>query len=226
MITPRPSHGLPSGHARTEIHLYPCLKKWGHLFRRSVEESVARLGIRQIDILYLHGPVLEDLSTEVIDCLYGLKDRGLIRLTGVNTFDRVVLRRVAKVPIDIVMPQYSIFDVTCLNEITSLQMAGKTVISATALGQGIIDFRDLFPTSKKSLWYLLRALKNDPLFPLTRFGARRRMAALGCPPLEAALLFLLETPAIISAVFGTTSISHLEQNAEAVSKIAGNGARV
>src|ERR1700732_2004632 len=31
MITSRSSHGLPSGNARTENHLYPCPKSRGHL---------------------------------------------------------------------------------------------------------------------------------------------------------------------------------------------------
>ena len=188
--------------------------------RDSVQESLARMGLAKIDILYLHGPGLADLSTPVVDCLSDLKSRGIIRYSGVNTFNREVLKRLVDTSIDVVMPQYNIFDIKALPQIEALKSAGKTIISATALGQGIFDFRALFPTNKKSLWYFLRALKNDPLFPLTRMQAARRISALGHPTLEAALLFLVNTKAITSSVFGTASIAHLEQNAEAASRIA------
>lgn len=186
--------------------------------RANLQESLNRLGLAHVDILYLHGPGVGDISTEVINCLSELKSAGLIRYSGVNSFDPTVLRKVVGTPIDVIMPQYNIFDIRCQQEIDALRRDGKTIISGTALGQGIFSFRSLLPTNKKSLWYLLRALKNDPLFPLTRFRARQRILALGRPPLEAALLFLLRAPSITCSVFGTTSITHLEENVAAVSQ--------
>lgn len=183
--------------------------------RASVHASLQRLGVSQLDILYLHGPTIDDLSREVIDCLNRLKAEGVIRYSGANSFDRTVLNKLLHVPVDVVMPQYNIYDVSCHEEIQSLKRAGKTIIGATALAQGIFDLRTVLPTSKKSLWYLLRMVKNDPLFPLTRMHARRRIDELGCEPLQAAFLFLLKSSAITSSVFGTTSIAHLEENVAA-----------
>jgi aryl-alcohol dehydrogenase-like predicted oxidoreductase len=183
--------------------------------RASVEQSLQRLQVAQLDILYLHGPGIGDLSVDVIDCLDGLKTQGLIRYSGVNSFDRDVLKTLVQIPIDVVMPQYNIYDVRCGQEIQSLKASGKTIIGGTALGQGVFDLRTLLPTNRKSLWYLLRKLKNDPLFPFTRWQARRRIDELGGDPLQAALAFLLKSPAVTSSVFGTTSITHLEQNAKA-----------
>jgi aryl-alcohol dehydrogenase-like predicted oxidoreductase len=194
--------------------------------KASVQESLDRLGLTYLDILYLHGPSLANLSPDVLDCLDELKAGGLIRYSGANTFDRSVLARLVHTPIDVVMPQYSVFDVSSLELINSLKRVGKTIISGTALGQGLFNFRSLIPSSRKSAWYLLRMLKNDPLFVLTRYRARQRIAELGQPPLDAALLFLLNTPAVTSSVFGTTSIEHLEQNAAAVSRITEHVARV
>lgn len=187
--------------------------------RASVQASLSRLGLKHIDILYLHGPGPDDLSSKVIACLAELKAEGLVRYSGVNSFDPAVLRRLLGMSIDVVMPQYNIFDVSCAREIESLRKDGKTIISGTALGQGIFNFGTLFPSNRKSLWYLLRALKNDPLFPLTRLRARQRISALKRPTHEAALLFLLRTPGVISSVFGTTSIAHLEENAAAASRL-------
>jgi aryl-alcohol dehydrogenase-like predicted oxidoreductase len=192
--------------------------------RASVDESLHRLGVAQLDILYLHGPGIGDLSADVIDCLEGLKSQGLIRCSGVNSFDRHVLNKLVLLPVDVVMPQYNIYDVRCRQEVESLKASGKTIIGGTALGQGVFDLRTLLPTNKKSLWYLLRKLKNDPLFPLTRWQARRRIDELGGDPLQAALAFLLQSPAVTSSVFGTTSIAHLEQNAAAVLTAAAGGA--
>jgi aryl-alcohol dehydrogenase-like predicted oxidoreductase len=187
--------------------------------RAGVLESLTRLGLARIDVLYLHGPSVRDLSTEVIECLQELKAGGAVTYSGVNSFDRAVLARLVDLPMDMVMPQYNVFDVSCAAEIEALKRAGKTIISGTALGQGVIDFQALLPTDKKSLWYLLRKVKNDPLFPLTRWRARRRFAAAARSPLEAALLFLLKSTAITSSVFGTTSIAHLEENVAAAARM-------
>jgi aryl-alcohol dehydrogenase-like predicted oxidoreductase len=188
--------------------------------RAEVHSSLERLGLKHVDILYLHGPAPHDLSSPVLDCLIGLKESGLISYSGVNSFEPAVLKKLVGLPIDAVMPQYSIFDVSCAQEVAALAQDGKIIVSGTALGQGIVNFRSLIPSNRKSLWYLLRALKNDPLLPLTRLQAQRRISALGRPALEAAFLFLVKTPGIISAVFGTTSIPHLEANAAAAARIA------
>jgi aryl-alcohol dehydrogenase-like predicted oxidoreductase len=188
--------------------------------RDELHASLQRLGVSHVDILYLHGPSAGDLSSAVIDCLEGLKDSGLISYSGVNSFDPVVLRKLVGLPVDAVMPQYSIFDVSCAREVAALAHDGKIIVSGTVLGQGIVNFRSLIPSNRKSLWYLLRALKNDPLLPLTRLQAQRRISALGQPALDAALLFLFKTPGITSAVFGTTSMAHLEANAAASARMA------
>ncbi len=187
--------------------------------RTGLVESLARLGLTRIDILYLHGPGLSDLSTQVIDCLGELKASGMVTYCGVNSFDPLVLARLVDMPFDTVMPQYNLFDVSCAAQIAALKHAGKTIIGGTALGQGVIDFRALLPTDRKSLWYLLRKLKNDPLFPLTRWRARRRVQAPARSALEAAMLFLLRSNSITSSVFGTTSIAHLEENVAAASRM-------
>ena len=188
--------------------------------RAGVLESLQRLGVSRLDILYLHGPAIDALSGELLECLNGLKREGLILYSGVNSFDRAVLKRLVDLPVDVVMPQYNIYDVSCREEIQSLKEAGKTIIGATALAQGVFDLTTLLPTNRKSLWYLLRMVKNDPLFPLTRLHARRRIGELGGQPLQAALSFLLQSTAITSSVFGTTSIAHLEENVAAASGTA------
>jgi aryl-alcohol dehydrogenase-like predicted oxidoreductase len=188
--------------------------------RAELQASLERLGISHVDILYLHGPSVENLSTAVIDCLNGLKDSGLISYSGVNSFAANVLRKLVGLPIDAVMPQYSIFDVSCTREVAALAQDGKIIVSGTVLGQGIVNFSSLIPTNRKSLWYLLRALKNDPLLPLTRLQAQRRISALGQPALDAALLFLFKTPGLTSAVFGTTNMAHLEANTAAAGRVA------
>jgi D-threo-aldose 1-dehydrogenase len=197
--------------------------------RDSVAGSLTRLGIEQIDVLYLHGPEAHDLSPRLIDCLTGMKTQGLIRYSGINTFDRGVLNRITSLPFDVVMTQYNVFDVTRLDMIESLRASGKVIVAGTALGQGIFNFDTLVPKDRKSLWYLLRTMKNDPFFPITRWRARRRIASMGCAPLEAAMSFLLRTPSVTSSIFGTTSTAHLEQNVDAALTVQArfkNGGRV
>jgi len=185
------------------------------LIRSSVRASLDRLGLTQLDILYLHGPRTSDLNSDVVDCLASLKKEGLIRHSGVNSFDKAVLNKVVPMPFDVVMPQYNIFDVSCRDQVIALKSAGKTVVGATALGQGIVSLTSLLPSNPKKLWYLLRLLKNDPLFLFTRAGARGRLASFSGSALQGAISFLLQTPELTSSIFGTTSLVHLMENLDA-----------
>lgn len=183
-----------------------------HVLRDQLLRSLDRLRTEYIDIYYLHGPAIRDISDATLDFLAGIKQEGLVKLVGINSFDRQVLQFAEKLPVDVIMAQFNISDTRCVHEIEALQKSGKTVIGATALGQLRFVPTSFLPTSKKSLWYLLRALKNDPGFLFRGAQIRRDIAASGLSPVEAALNFVLNTPALTSSFFGTTSAAHLAHN--------------
>ena len=183
--------------------------------RVSVAGSLGRLGVPTVDILYLHGPQASDLNPATFNFFEGLKAEGLIRYSGVNSFDPAVVAACLDTPIDAVMLQYSVADRRFDRLIERLADAGKIVIAGTILAQGVFDLRTFVPRDRKSLWYLLRALKNDPLFVVKGRRLARRLARTGLGAHEAAVRFAVSNPRITSNLFGTGNPTNLVANAKA-----------
>lgn len=187
--------------------------------RRSFEASLTRLGVPRVDILYLHGPAASDLNAATFGFFDALKAAGKIRYSGVNSFDPAVVEACVATPIDAVMLQYSVADRRFDRSIDRLAAAGKIVIAGTILAQGIFDLRTFVPRDRASLWYLLRAAKNDPLFIWRGRALARKLRRTGLGAHEAAVRFAVSNPAITSSLFGTRSEGHLIANARAARQI-------
>lgn len=65
-------------------------------FMHSVEESVGRLGVEQVDLLLIHWPPAESGFDQAIDSLCAAKTRGLARQIGVSNFTVALLKRAAE----------------------------------------------------------------------------------------------------------------------------------
>jgi len=66
--------------------------------RRSLDESLTRLGLDRVDILYLHDPERHDLDAaidEALPALAGLRDDGLVGAVGVGSMSTDALERTA-----------------------------------------------------------------------------------------------------------------------------------
>jgi D-threo-aldose 1-dehydrogenase len=182
--------------------------------RRSFAASLKRLGLPAVDILYLHGPTRDVLKPSIFAFFEGLKAEGLISYSGVNSFDPAVVAACVDTPLDAVMLQYSISDRRFDKLIDQLAAAEKIVIAGTILAQGIFNPRAFFPRDAKSVWYLLRALKNNPLFLVEGRRLARRIEKTGIDPYEAAVRFAISNPNITSSLFGTSSPKNLVSNAQ------------
>jgi D-threo-aldose 1-dehydrogenase len=178
-------------------------------------ESLSRLGRQQVDILYLHGPSLGDLNEEVLKFLETEKRRGRTVWSGVNSFDQRVLEACATLPIDALMVQYNLSDQRVEPLLGKFRARGQIVISGTALARAIYAPKTFLPTSRAKLWYLLRALKTDPLFALKGLRLSRSIEKIGESGPRAAMRFVAGHPMIHSATFGTTSVAHMRANIEA-----------
>ena len=181
----------------------------------SFRGSLERLGLERVDILYLHGPAIEDLDPAVFALFDRLKREGRIGLSGVNSFDNPVLEATAATPIDAVMLQYNAGDFRNRAALEKLAAAGKIVMSGTALGRAQFDLSRFVPSNRDRAWYLARMLRHDPLFVLKGLRVRRRLLATGKPPAEAAIQFAAGHPLIVSNLFGTSSAEHARANARA-----------
>ncbi|GJF13882.1 oxidoreductase [Mycolicibacterium cyprinidarum] len=181
--------------------------------RRSFDASLDRLGVDRVDILYLHGPSIADLNTDVFAFFDSLKAEGRIDYCGVNSFAPRVVARCLDVPVDVVMLQYSVSDRRFDRLIDQLADKDRVVIAGTILAQGIFDLNTFIPRDRASMWYLFRALKNDPLFLRRGVGIARRTKRTGLDPHEAAVRFAISNSRLTSCLFGTRNQAHLVANA-------------
>ncbi|OJU83631.1 MAG: hypothetical protein BGO06_19035 [Shinella sp. 65-6] len=185
------------------------------MMERTFLSSLERLKLERVDVLYLHGPSPADLGEETWRFFERLKARGLIDLSGVNSFDNTVLERTVDTPADVVMLQYNIGDSRNAPMIDKLRQAGKAVLSGTAMARAKFDMARFIPTNREKLWYLLRMLRNEPGFLVSGWRLERRIKATGLPPHEAAIGFLVGDERITSSLFGTTSAAHAKANVAA-----------
>jgi D-threo-aldose 1-dehydrogenase len=182
---------------------------------KSFDESLLRLGVERVDILYLHGPKISDLNEEVLNFLEKQKRRGRVVWSGVNSFNVEVLSHCAQLPIDAVMLQYNVVDQTASEVMELLHGKGKIIISGTAMARAIYSPRVFLPTSWERVWYLLRALKSDPMFLVKGAQLRKRLRLVGDDGARAAIRYVVGNPFVHSATFGTSRIENMIANIEA-----------
>lgn len=203
-------------HQRTDHSLWRSFEIGD--MKRSFDASLSRLGVDKVDVLYLHGPALENLSRPVLDFLLEQKAQGRASYIGINSFDPPVVQAALSLPLDAVMLQYSVADLRFERLIRQLHEQGKMVMAGTILGQSIFDAKTFIPTNLNSLWYFLRAFKNGPAFPFKGMALARKMRRLDMTPHEAALRFAVGHPLLTSCLFGTTRASHVVANTAAAAQ--------
>lgn len=185
------------------------------IMRRCFEDSLCRLKLDRVDVLYLHGPAMEDINTETLNFFDSLKKEGKTVYSGVNSFSSEVIAKTADSPIDVVMLQYSAADLRLVSLLNSLTDRRKVVISGTALGRGVFRPADFFKANRDSMWYLLRLAKHDPTFWAKSSRLRRQLENIDEDPYRAAVRFIVSEPLILSSLFGSTKVENVRSNARA-----------
>jgi aryl-alcohol dehydrogenase-like predicted oxidoreductase len=185
------------------------------LISRSFGESLNRLGLDRVDILYLHGPQESDLTDELMRFFEDEKARGRISYCGLESPHLGIFEKLPSLPIDVAMLHYNAVDQSAETLIQTLCAAGKFIISGTSLAQAKFAFGTFVPTSKHSIWYLLRMIKNDPLFFLQKRTMAQQLSQMRDSPHAAAIGFVTGHPLITSSLFGSSSVAHVAGNAKA-----------
>lgn len=179
----------------------------------SVERSLANLGLETLPLLQLHGPAMDELTDELVATLVSLKDRGLVRALGVNSFDPGLIDHVVTLaPFDVVMVDYNVLRPEREPLIARAAAAGKGVLAGMALAMGHANRQVLKARSLSDLWYAARALTHHRADVVR--GARMGFLAesFGMTAAQAALGFVLANRNVASAVVGTTRLEHLAEN--------------
>lgn len=194
----------------------------GRLFRdwspeaikTSVKRSLERLGIDRLQVLHLHGPEISNLTPPLLEALADLKREGLASFIGINSFDDEVIRFGLTIPLfDSFMIEYNV--VRKRNAILLKEIAanGAGAVIGTPVAQALFrPAASLWPLNRKKIWELARAFVNRRR-DLRSARAYKFLNELpDMTGAQAALAYVLRSQAFATAVFGTTSASHLSLN--------------
>jgi aryl-alcohol dehydrogenase-like predicted oxidoreductase len=167
----------------------------------SVDRSLGRLQTDYIDLYQLHGGTIEDPIDDIIDAFEILKSAGKIRYYGISSIRPNVIREyVKRSAIISVMMQYSLLDRRPEEEMLSFLKDNQVgVLARGAIAKGLL-------VSKPALPYLnySAAQVNEAALAVKSVSDRYHS------PFETACQFVLQHPAISSAVIGIRTEEQLK----------------
>jgi D-threo-aldose 1-dehydrogenase len=184
----------------------------GARVRRSIEESLTRLGMQRVQLLYLHDP--EHISFEAgmapggpVEELQRIRDEGLARHLGVAGGPVGLLRRYVDTGIfDALLThnRYTLVDRSAEALIAAASAAGIAVVNAAIYGGGILA-RGIAGSDRYAYSAAPRAVLRSVA------AIEKTCAASGVPLPAAALRFSMRDPRITSTVIGISRPERVEE---------------
>lgn len=177
---------------------------------KCAEDSLKRLKTDYIDLFQLHGGTLEDPYEETIEAFELLKKQGKIRYYGISSIRPNVIRRfVEHSNIISVMLQYNILDRRPEEAVLDLlQTSGKGVLVRGAVAGGLLvdkPAKEYLEFSKEEVARVSETVRD---MNKSRSGS----------PAETAIRFVLDHPAVSSAVVGIRTLEQLEEAVSVMGK--------
>lgn len=182
---------------------------------RSVAESLQRLGLDSIDVIYLHDPERHDLDRDLESGLVGaaaLRDAGVVRAIGVGSMSTPALAAAADtglVDLLMVAGRWTLLDASAAAVMDACADRGIGVVVASVFNSGLLAVDELGPDAR----YEYRPVPDR---------IRRRHGELvalceqyGVGLAAAALQFGMQHPATRSVVVGTARAEQFRSNAAA-----------
>lgn len=182
--------------------------------RRSLDESLERLGLDRVDVLFLHDPdEYDDVEGSVrsaVPALVGLRDEGLVHAVGIGS--KSVAAHLAGVrtgDLDLLMVagRYTLLEQPAAPELVPLcRERGVGIVVAGAFNSGLLSTSTPGPGAHYEYG-------DAPAEVVEK--ARRLAAVCGKHGVElpaAALQFPLREPVVRSIALGATEPAHIEQN--------------
>ncbi|WP_199700989.1 aldo/keto reductase [Jiangella rhizosphaerae] len=112
--------------------------------RRSLDDSLTRLGLDRVDILYLHDPEerLDEALATALPALAELRDDGAVRAIGAGSKDAAALARLVRSGgLDVVMVagRYTLLEQPALDDLfPACAAAGTDVVAAGVFNSGLL----------------------------------------------------------------------------------------
>lgn len=178
--------------------------------RSAVDKSLERLGVDVIDLYQLHGGTLEDPIDDVIATFEDLKQQGKIRYYGISSIRPNVIREYAsKANLTSVMLQYSLLDRRPEETVLDLLKTHNIgVIARGPVAKGLLSDRDDDKLGQLRQGYLAHdtASIDHVRDTLKSCSTQQRNAS------QTALKFVLEHPAVTTAIPGASNVAQLQNN--------------
>ncbi|MGI8870548.1 MAG: aldo/keto reductase [Mycobacteriales bacterium] len=206
----RPAEGVDGGVFDIVPDAVPVFDFSGDGVRRSLEESLQRLGLDHVDVVYLHDP--DDHVRQALDeaypALHELRAAGVVKAIGVGMNGPAVPTRfVRETELDalILAGRYTLLDRTGARElIAACRERGTSIIAAAVLNSGIL----VDPRPGATFDY-----EEAPPALLERAQRIERICrAYGVPLRAAALQFALGEPVVASVLTGMRSPAEVADN--------------
>ena len=177
---------------------------------RSVDESLARLGVDYLDIIQVHDMEFGDIRQivgETIPALLKVKERGKARFIGITGLPLVMFVRVVEQfpagTVDTILSycHYELNDISLLGVLPAMEQRGIGVISASPLGMGLLSVRG---TPK---WHPAQ----DEVKERCRQAAEH-CRAKGSSIIKLAVQYSLSEPRVATTLVGTASPENIGSN--------------
>jgi len=168
---------------------------------KAVDESLKRLNTDYLDLYLLHGGTIEDPIDEVIEAFERLTDLGKIRAYGISSIRPNVIREyVNRSNIAAVMTQYSLLDRRPEEETLNLLQENKIgILARGTVASGLL--------ADKPAKEYLNFTKEEVTAILKDFNAN---IPEGKTPSVTATRYVIDNPAITTAVVGIRTMQQLE----------------
>lgn len=181
--------------------------------RMGLEESLRRLGLDRVDVLYVHDPEEHDLDTALrgaVPELVRMREEGLVTAVGVGSKSTAALLAAVRTGgLDIVMVagRYTLLEQPAADELLpACEAAGVQVVAAAVYNSGLLSA----PHPDEGSRY-----EYAPALPhvLDRVRALERVCtAHGVALPVAALQFALRSPVVSCVVVGAATAAQVREN--------------
>ncbi len=182
--------------------------------RRSLEESLSRMGADSVDVLYLHDaePHFEAALGQGYPALAELRAEGVVGAIGAGMGDATLLARlVEETDVDVVMlaGRYTLLDQSGLDDLLpACQRRGVSVVAAAVFNSGVLA--QARPAAGAMFEY-----RTAPAPVVARANRIADVcAAHGVTLPQAAMAFPLAHPAVAGIVVGMRSAQEVRENVD------------
>lgn len=182
--------------------------------KRSIEESLRRLGTDRIDIVYLHDPDdhEEQALREALPALIDLREQGVIRAVGAGMNQSAMPARFIDAhDVDVIMiaGRLTLLDQTALTDLMPAALRrGVAVVAAGVYNSGLLSSARIRPDAHFDYAPASAEIRSRA----ERLAAVCRDHGVDLP--AAAVQYPLRHPSVVSAVIGMRTAAHVDSSIE------------